>query len=82
MCVQLLDLGCNRLATVHDVQAAIVLPSLQRLVLMGNPVAARSTVFTKAFNVGSSLQCIDAFAACYTGCTCTAGVYMPAVSLC
>lgn len=59
VCVQVLDLGCNRLATVFDIRAAIVLPSLQRLVLRGNPVAARSTVFTKAFNVGFSLQCVS-----------------------
>ena len=67
--MQLLDLGCNRLAAVHDVKAATGLPSLQRLVLMGNPVAARPSAFTKAFcNVGPArsakmhMQCWNVYA--------------------
>ena len=70
--MQLLDLGCNRLATVHDVKAAIGLPSLQRLVLISNPVAARSSAFTNAFcNVWFSLLCVIHL------CTCNAGIHMP-----
>ena len=69
--MQLLDLAGNKLATVHNVKGAIGLPSLQRLVVISNPVAARSSAFTKAFCcVWSSLQCVITCAYPVQECTC------------
>jgi len=53
--VQRLDLTANRIATVNELETLISLPSLQQLVLVSNPAAARSATFTKTFsNVSSS----------------------------
>ncbi len=52
--VQRLDLTANRIATVNELENLISLPSLQQLVLVSNPVAARSATFTKTFSNVSS----------------------------
>ena len=52
--VQRLDLTANRIATVNELETLISLPSLQQLILVSNPVAARSATFTKAFSNVSS----------------------------
>ncbi|DBA94771.1 TPA: Leucine-rich repeat serine/threonine-protein kinase 2 [Trebouxia sp. C0004] len=48
--LQRLDLTANRIATVKELETLINLPSLQQLVLVSNPVAARSATFIKTFS--------------------------------
>ena len=68
-----MDLSQNKLTVVKDVEAAFGLPSLQRLILVGNPVVARSTAFTKTCNIVTlNLCCMSAHAyqvACNMFCT-------------
>jgi len=52
--VQRLDLTANRIGTVNELETLISLPSLQQLILVSNPVAARSATFTKTFSNVSS----------------------------
>lgn len=48
--MQRLDLTANRIATVNELETLISLSSLQQLVLVSNPVAARSATFSKTFS--------------------------------
>ena len=57
MCMQILDLTANRITTVAELEPLVGLPSLQRLVLVSNPVAARSATFTKTFSHVSLCHC-------------------------
>jgi len=50
MHVQRLDLTANRIATVNELETLMNLPSLQQLILVSNPVAARSATFTRTFS--------------------------------
>ena len=51
--MQLLELSRNKICTVDELELLVELPKLQRLVLINNPVAARSAAFTRVFtNVG------------------------------
>ncbi len=52
--VQRMDVTANRIATVNELETLINLPSLQQLILVSNPVAARPATFTKTFSNVSS----------------------------